>query len=155
MRRPNILRPCARSSGERHPRSSWCRLLRLSSGEFPLTGAGASLPKVTSGDARLRRRYAPPSKAGSAGLAYIQLTKVNSTKRQDPTKPLFVGVLAFHFFRWLWDAHGFGYSYKTFLLTKRIIAIKLDRSQMYGHVKLFFIAQIDSFNYLIIGLSSI
>ena len=51
------MRPCARSSGERHPRSSWCRLLRLSSGEFPLTGAGASLPKVTSGDARLRRRY--------------------------------------------------------------------------------------------------
>ena len=48
---------CALSSGERHPRRSWRRLLGLSSGEASLAGAGASLPRVTSGDARLRRRW--------------------------------------------------------------------------------------------------
>ena len=58
MRRaPPAKHTCFRSSCERRGRRSWRPLLLLSFGEAFLTGVGASLPKVTSEDARLRRRY--------------------------------------------------------------------------------------------------
>ena len=52
------LRSGVLSSGERRARRRWCRFVRLSSGEASLAGVGASPSEVTSGDARLRRRYA-------------------------------------------------------------------------------------------------
>ncbi len=50
--------PAELSSGERAVGRRWRLLSGLSSGEAILAGGGASLPIVTSGDARLRRRWA-------------------------------------------------------------------------------------------------
>ena len=55
---PPAKHTCFHSSCERRGRRSWRPLLLLSFGEAFLTGVGASIPSISSGDARLRRRSA-------------------------------------------------------------------------------------------------
>ena len=80
---PPAKHTCFHSSCERRGRRSWRPLLLLSFGEAFLTGVGASIPSISSGDARLRRRsaalcgrilrpsilaFAPPVNDGVAGV---------------------------------------------------------------------------------------
>ena len=80
---PPAKHTCFHSSCERRGRRSWRPLLLLSFGEAFLTGVGASIPSISSGDARLRRRsaalcgrilrpsilaFTPPASGGVAGV---------------------------------------------------------------------------------------
>ena len=126
--RPAVLRRAAAST-ELVP------VFGLSSGEASLAGAGASLPIVPPGTHGFAGGTVS-STAGAAGLTYIQRIKIAITKRQELLRTVasseFLPLTIFGDHRsqlvrkrlMRLDAYEIGYSYKTYFLQTRFIAIE-------------------------------
>lgn len=116
-------------------RRSWCQLPGCPPVSGGFHGVGASLPIVPSGTHGFAGGTAS-STAGAAALTYIQRIKIAITKRQELLRTVasseFLPLTIFGDHRsqlvrkrlMRLDAYEIGYSYKTYFLQTRFIAIE-------------------------------